>query len=197
MNSLPSGFPAAYDGRYVRLATARLEDAATIARLRNAARHCFLNDDTVTTDQVIQWLQTMHFPTEALLRIESPTGALLGFAGWNQLDIERREAEIGRLMIDTQAVLQHIDNPHRQDIAVDAVRAIGHYLYTRLGLQRIHTAYIAGNRHAARVNRRCGMQAVATEVHARRNGTEVRLIRLSLDIQDWRTLQSIWAQEAS
>lgn len=187
--------PVFCQGRHIRLRPAWIEDAGTIARLRNASRHCFLNDNEITTDQAIQWLKAMNFPEEALLRIETHAGERLGFAGWSHLDMNRREAEIGRLMIDPRAILRHIDQPRRQDIAVDAVRAIGHTLFTQSGLQRIRTTYIEGNRNAARVNQRCGMQITASETHTRKDGKTLEIIQLTLEFQDWQALQPIWAQE--
>ena len=183
------------EGRHIRLTPARLEDATLIARLRNASRHCFLNDEKTTPDQATRWLQAMNFPEEVLLRIETRTGEVLGFAGWSHLDMNRQEAEIGRLMIDPRAILRHIPHPRRQDIAVDAVRAIGFYLFNHSGLQRIRTAYIAGNQNAARVNQRCGMKPCSTETLSRKDGNAVEIIHLSLEIRDWSALRLVWMQE--
>jgi RimJ/RimL family protein N-acetyltransferase len=186
--------PLLCEGRVVRLRPVQADDFPAIARLRNAARDFFLDSREVTADGVAAWLGSMRFPDEALLRIESPTGVFLGVTGWNHLCMNRREAEIGRLMVDLATVLREVPRA-RPSVAVDAVRAVGRYLFLELGLERVLTSYIASNRYAAKVNERCGMVPVRTSEHVRADGSVLEVVHLELTIQRWISLQDSYARQ--
>lgn len=187
--------PVLCKGRIVQLRAIQAEDIPAIARLRNASRNCFLDSREVTEAGVAAWLRAMRFPEEGMLRIEplGPEGAakgvFLGVTGWDHLSMNRREAEIGRLMIDHAAVLKEIPRSRLQSVAVDAVKALGRYFFVEQGFKLVHTSYIATNRHAAKVNERCGMVPVRTSQHVHADGSTEEVVHLELTYERWASLQ--------
>lgn len=188
MNDLPL-----CSGWIVNLRPVLPEDVDAIVRLRNTARKWFLDSREVDAEGVAAWLAAMRFPDEALLRIETRTGVFLGVAGWSHLSLASRDAEIGRLMVDRKAIVRELPDAGRS-VAVDAVRAIGRYLFVEHDLQRIKTSFIAGNHLAAGINRRCGMTPVETFNHPQ-SGRFVAVQLLELTRSRWLSLQDAYAQD--
>lgn len=184
-------------GWIVDLRPVLAEDVSAIARLRNASRQWFLDSREVDAEGVTAWLAAMRcvFPEEALLRIETQTGGFLGVAGWSHLCLESGDAEIGRLMVDPRAIVRELPQAgHGRSVAVDAVRAIGRYLFVEYGLHRIKTSFLAGNHLAASVNQRCGMSLVETVSH-RQADKPVEVHRLELTRSRWLALQDAYASD--
>lgn len=188
MNDLPL-----CSGKWVDLRPVLPEDVFAIVRLRNASRQWFLDSRVVDADGVATWLAGRHFPEEALLRIETKKGQFLGFAGWSGLNLSSGEAEIGRLMIDRKAVVRELPDSGR-NVAVDAVRAIGRYLFIEYGLKRIKTSFLAGNQLAAIVNQRCGMCLVET-VGQMQSGKLIDVHHFELPRSRWLSLQDFYAED--
>lgn len=188
MNDLPL-----CSGWIVNLRPVLPEDVDAIVRLRNTARKWFLDSREVDAEGVAAWLAAMRFPDEALLRIETRTGVFLGVAGWSHLSLASRDAEIGRLMVDRKAIVRELPDAGRS-VAVDAVRAIGRYLFVEHDLHRIKTSFIAGNHLAAGINRRCGMTPVETLSHLQ-SGKPVEVQLLELTRNRWLSLQDAYAQD--
>lgn len=180
-------------GKWVDLRPVLAEDVHAIVRLRNASRQWFLDSRVVDADGVAAWLAGRHFPEEALLRIETKKGQFLGFAGWSHLCLVSGEAEIGRLMIDRRAVVHALPESGRH-VAVDAVRAIGRYLFIEYGLKRIKTSFLAGNQLAAIVNQRCGMCLVET-VSQMQSGKPIDAHHFELTRSRWLSLQDFYAED--
>jgi RimJ/RimL family protein N-acetyltransferase len=187
-----SGLPLC-SGKWVSLRPVLVEDIHAIVRLRNAARQWFLDSRAVDAEGVAAWLAGQHFPEEALLRIETQDGRFLGVAGWSHLCLASGEAEIGRLMIDRKAVVRELPDSGR-NVAVDAVRAIGRYLFIEYGLKCIKTSFLAGNHTAAIVNQRCGMHPVGI-VNQMQSDKLVDVHHLELSKSRWLFLQDFYAED--
>lgn len=182
-------------GWIVDLRPVLAEDISAIVRLRNASRQWFLDSREVDAEGVAAWLAAMHFPEEALLRIETQTGGFLGVAGWSHLCLESGDAEIGRLMVDPRAIVRELPQAgHGRSVAVDAVRAIGRYLFVEYGLHRVKTSLLVGNRLSSSVHQRCGMSLVETVSH-RQAGKPVEVHRLELTRSRWLALQDAYASD--
>ena len=193
LSDLPEASLPLCSGRIVNLRPVRGEDIAAIVRLRNASRHWFLDSRQVDVEGVATWLAAMRFPEEALLRNETQTGAFLGVAGWSHLCMESCDAEIGRLMVDRKAIVRELADSGRS-VAVDAVRAIGRYLFVEYGLHRIKTSFLVGNHLAANVNRRCGMRLLETVTHGPSENF-VKVHHLELSRSRWLALQDAYAMD--
>ncbi len=187
-----SGLPLC-SGEWVSLRPVLTEDIHAIVRLRNASRQWFLDSRVVDAEGMATWLAAIRFPEEALLRIETQGGQFLGVAGWSHLCLASGEAEIGRLMIDRRAVARELPDAGR-NVAVDAVRAIGRYLFVEYGLKRIKTSFLAGNHPAAIVNQRCGMCLVDT-VSQMQSGKSVNVHHLELTRSRWLVLQDFYIED--
>ncbi|MBO5111239.1 MAG: GNAT family N-acetyltransferase [Clostridia bacterium] len=77
------------------------------------------------------------------------TGKMIGTCGFTRIDADHRKGEVGYVL-----------NPAYwgQGIAAEAVRAVLHFAFFRLKLNRMEAKFIRGNERSLRVMEKCGMQ---------------------------------------
>jgi RimJ/RimL family protein N-acetyltransferase len=62
------------------------------------------------------------------------------------------------------------------------------FSFRQLGVKRIVTSYIAGNRFAARLNRGMGLVIGAQNEYVRRSGERIQVVHLELTHERWEQL---------
>jgi len=180
-----------FDGRCVRVGWPEPDEFDRITSLRNRpqVRGRFLDPRALDLQRNRDWLaHGMQRPREALLSIRlAANGTWVGTIGWTGYDPDRRELDVGRIMVDAQAVL-----PHRASlpdgypgVGVDAGRALRDYVFSRLDLATMTCVVIGDNALSRRTVLMGGLRPVGTSESTRPDGTKVGLIRFAMTRDDW------------
>ena len=112
-------------------------DRITALRNRPAVRERFLDPRPLDLERNREWLaRGMRRPFEAVLSIRLRAGgAFAGAIGWSGYDRSAGTFEMGRVMVDTAAVLPYRDRlpPGYEGVAADAGVAVRDYAFGRMG----------------------------------------------------------------
>jgi RimJ/RimL family protein N-acetyltransferase len=161
-------------------------DAITALRNSETARHRFLDSSPLDVLRNRVWLKSgMRRPYEGLLSIRLG-GDFVGAAGWSDWDPQARSLEIGRIMVNTWAVLRSgYELPHDYPgIGADAMGALREFLFTVFDLERMYADVIAGNPLARRLGTRGGGR-ISQERRHRADGTSVEVLHFELSRTEW------------
>jgi len=180
-----------FEGRCVRIGWPEAGEFDSITSLRNRpqVRQRFLDPRPLDLERNRDWLaHGMRRPRDALLSIRlAASAAWVGTIGWTGYDPDRRELDVGRIMVDPQAIL-----PHRASlpsgypgVAVDAGRALRDFVFGRLGLATMTCVVIGDNALSHRTVLMGGMRPVGTSETTRVDGAKVRLINYAMTRDDW------------
>lgn len=164
-------------------------DAITALRNRPDVRRQFLDPRPLDRQRNREWLQHgMKRPEEAVLAIRMKIdGMFVGTIGWSHGDPQAGRIEVGRLMVDARVLPAYRDLLPRgyAGVAVDASVALLDFAFAVLDVRLAYTVVIAGNALALRTNRKAGGRIVRTSIERRADGSEVQLIHLECNRDDW------------
>jgi len=168
-------------------------DAITMLRNRPNMRRQFLDPRPLDPVRNREWLRSgMKRPYEAMLAIRlKADGVFVGAIGWSRGDAVEGSFELGRVMVDAQALLPYrarlpSDYP---GVAVDAGMAIRDFAFARLALTVIRMAVIEANRLSLHAALSGGGHVTGSHTERRSNGSELRLIDLECRRDDWLRLK--------
>jgi RimJ/RimL family protein N-acetyltransferase len=179
------------EGRCVRLGWPEEDELDAITALRNraAVRKQFLDRRPLDPARNRNWLRSgMKRPYEAVLAIRlKHDNTFVGVIGWSHGDPVGGSLELGRVMVDAQALraCRHRFPKDYQGVAVDAGVAVRDYAFEVLDLRLIRMEVIEANRSSLRAAVAGGGRIVSARAQQLADGNEVRLIALEFDRSDW------------
>jgi RimJ/RimL family protein N-acetyltransferase len=178
------------EGRCVRLGWPEDDELDAITALRNRpdVRSQFLDRRPLDALRNREWIRSgMKRPFEAMLAIRlKHHDTFVGAIGWSHGDPVTGSLELGRVMIDTQALrARRLRFPEGYPgVAVDAGVAVRDYTFTTFGLRLIRMEVIETNRLSLRAAMAGGGRIVGAREHTLDDGSTVRLITLECDRAD-------------
>jgi RimJ/RimL family protein N-acetyltransferase len=168
-------------------------DAITMLRNRPNMRRQFLDPRPLDPVRNREWLRSgMKRPYEAMLAIRlKGDGVFVGAIGWSRGDPVEGSLELGRVMVDTQALLPHRSRlpAHYPGVAVDAGMAIRDFAFERLSLSVIRMVVIEANRLSLQAALSGGGHVTGTHSERRSDGSKLRMIDLACRRDDWLRLR--------
>ena len=179
------------EGEYVRIGWPEESELDSITMLRNRpdVRQQFLDQRVLDVERNREWLRHgMNRPYEAVLSIRvKHDGAFVGAIGWSKGDPVERSLEIGRIMVDTGALIRYRDllPADYLGIAVDAGTAVRDFAFGTLGVRVLRMVQIESNRLARRAAMLGGARVVGARTEPRGDGRELHLIDLECNRNDW------------
>lgn len=146
-----------YTAEEISLRPLSPEESEKYRQLRNREdnRSWFKTDAVITADMQKQWYQKYLLkPSEYMFSIiKNDTGEFLGAVGLYDIDLEKKSAEIGRIIVDRYKV----GGKGYASVALESACRIGE---KRLGLQRIYAEIYADNAASLRSFYKIGFKAV-------------------------------------
>lgn len=189
------------EGEYVRIGWPEETELDAITALRNRAdvRRQFLDPRVLDVERNREWLRSgMNRPYEAVLSIRMKhDDAFVGAIGWSKGDPVERSLELGRVMVDAQALVRYSDvlPAGYPGVAVDAGTAVRDFAFGTLGLRVVRMVVIESNRLSHRAAVVGGARVVGTRTEPRGDGREIQLIDLECTRDDWLALLRRTASE--
>ncbi len=129
-------------------------------RNRDDIRRWFINSQTITWEQHLAWWQAYQqrendfvFIIKELQLLRRPVGQVSLY----NIDLEKHEAEYGRLMIGDERA-------RGQGIATRATRLLLNWAFHTLGIQRIYLQVLKDNLPAVKLYHACGFTIERNEV---------------------------------
>jgi len=183
------------EGEKVLLEWPRAEyyDQLTALRNRPGNRKWFLDNRPLDPARNREWLaHGMDRPREALVAIIwKDSGRLLGTAGWSDWSVETREAEFGRLILDTKEIhsLKKQMHPPYQGVGLDMGWAMIRFAFERMHLTRLRTATLHDNVLSIKFLKQFGLAETRALVAPRPNGESARMVEMSLTRESWQRMQ--------
>lgn len=185
-----------FEGREVRVGWPEPDEYDRITALRNrpAVRQRFLDPRPLDIERNREWLaRGMRRPYEALLSIRlKRTGGFVGAIGWSAYDPATASFEMGRVMVDTGAVLPYRDRfpPGYEGIAADAGVGLRDFGFERMGLALMRSEVIGDNALSRRATLLGGARPAGRSRGVRADGTEVDLIHFEMTREEWLAIRS-------
>lgn len=179
------------EGIFVTLGWPEADEYDRITALRNrpAVRACFFDPRPLDPLANREWIaHRMQRPREGLLSIRiGPHCVFCGTIGWSGYDPDVHTLEIGRLVVDAALV-----RPFRSGfpdgypgVALDASNALLEFAFTRMGVERVTSVFLAERALPRRVNILCGGRHAGDSERVRPDGSRVRVSCMALTRAEW------------
>ena len=169
-------------------------DRITALRNRPAVRERFLDPRPLDLERNREWLaRGMRRPFEAVLSIRLRAGGgFAGAIGWSGYDRSAGTFEMGRVMVDTAAVLPYRDRlpPGYEGVAADAGVAVRDYAFGRMGVVRMTSTVIGDNALSRRATLLGGARMAGVSRAVRTDGTEVDLVHFEMTRDEWLAIRA-------
>lgn len=138
-------------GAYLRPARVCVDDAEQMARWRTDAYKSFLTWIRPDTGEMLRWLREINErDNDIIFVIELNTGQLAGQLSLYNIDPSRMEAELGRVIGNSEICCR--------DIMTNSCRALVDWAFGRLGLEKVFLEVFAENDRAVCFYKRVGFQ---------------------------------------
>lgn len=136
---------------YLRPARVCVDDAEQMAKWRTDAYKSFLTWIRPDTGEMLRWLREINKRNnDIIFVVELNTGQLVGQLSLYNIDASRREAELGRVIGNSEICCK--------GIMTDSCRALVDWAFGRLGLEKLFLEVFAENDRAVCLYKRIGFQ---------------------------------------
>lgn len=169
-------------------------EAADMAELRNKQenRKWFVDQRSIPLEKSMKWiLDKSRRPYDAILsiRLNQPE-IFIGTIGWKYSGDEKRELEIGRLILDKKKI-QSCKRTFQQDylgLANDIVLSIREFSMNKLGINTIITKTLEINERSLKLSHYSGLTLSHIE-EVELGGQSQNLVVMSLHRDKWKKLK--------